>query len=55
MRGAVIHGPGDVRCEERPDPTIIEPTDAIARNVATCICGLDLWHWRVQPEEGQRP
>jgi threonine dehydrogenase-like Zn-dependent dehydrogenase len=35
-----------VRCEERPDPTIIEPTDAIVRTVATCICGSDLWPYR---------
>jgi threonine dehydrogenase-like Zn-dependent dehydrogenase len=35
-----------VRCEERPDPTIIEPTDAIVRTVVTCICGSDLWRYR---------
>jgi hypothetical protein len=28
MRGAIIYGSDDVRCEERSDPTIIEPTDA---------------------------
>lgn len=27
MRGAIIYGSGDVRCEERADPMIIEPTD----------------------------
>ncbi len=26
MRGAVMHGPRDVRIEERPAPTIVEPT-----------------------------
>jgi len=31
MRGAVIYGPWDVRLEERDDPKIIEPTDAIIR------------------------
>ena len=46
MRGAIIHGPGDVRCEERPDPTIIEPTDAVIRTVAACVCGSDLWRYR---------
>jgi len=25
----ILHAPGDVRCEERPEPTILEPTDAI--------------------------
>jgi len=46
MRGAVIYGEGDVRFEERPDPTIIEPTDAVVRTVAACVCGSDLWRWR---------
>jgi threonine dehydrogenase-like Zn-dependent dehydrogenase len=35
-----------VRCEGRPDPTIIEPTDAIVSTAATCICGSDLWPYR---------
>ncbi|HEX6263802.1 MAG TPA: alcohol dehydrogenase catalytic domain-containing protein, partial [Actinomycetota bacterium] len=46
MRGAVMHGPGDVRVEQRPDPKIVEPTDAIIRLPATCICGSDLWPYR---------
>jgi threonine dehydrogenase-like Zn-dependent dehydrogenase len=46
MRGAVIYAPGDVRVEERDDPKIIEPTDAIIRISATCVCGSDLWDWR---------
>jgi threonine dehydrogenase-like Zn-dependent dehydrogenase len=46
MRGAVLHAPGDVRFEERPDPVIIEPTDAIIRTVAACVCGSDLWPYR---------
>ncbi len=46
MFGAVIHAPGDVRYEERPDPTIVEPTDAIVRTVAACVCGSDLWRYR---------
>jgi len=46
MQGAILYAPGDVRCEERPDPTIIEPTDAIVRTVATCVCGSDLWPYR---------
>jgi threonine dehydrogenase-like Zn-dependent dehydrogenase len=31
MRGAVLHAPGDVRVEQRPDPAIEKPTDAIIR------------------------
>ncbi len=46
MRGAVIHGPQDVRVEDRPDPTIVEPTDAVVRTVAACVCGSDLWRYR---------
>lgn len=46
MFGAVIHAPGDVRYEERPDPVILEPTDAVVRTVAACVCGSDLWRYR---------
>lgn len=46
MRGAVLYGAGDVRVEDRPDPQIVEATDAILRLVATCICGSDLWPYR---------
>jgi threonine dehydrogenase-like Zn-dependent dehydrogenase len=46
MRGAILHVPGDVRYEERPDPAIEEATDAIVRTVATCVCGSDLWPYR---------
>ena len=46
MRGAVLYGPRDVRIEERAAPTIIEPTDAIIRMAATCVCGSDLWPYR---------
>ncbi|MGH2573560.1 MAG: alcohol dehydrogenase catalytic domain-containing protein, partial [Actinomycetota bacterium] len=52
MRGAVLHAPGDVRLEVREDPTIVEPTDAIIRLSATCVCGSDLWHYRgIEPVE----
>jgi threonine dehydrogenase-like Zn-dependent dehydrogenase len=46
MKGAVLFGPGDVRYVERQDPTIVEPTDAIIRISATCVCGSDLWPYR---------
>ena len=46
MRGAVLHAPGDVRLEQRDDPEIVEPTDAVIRLSATCICGSDLWPYR---------
>jgi len=41
-----MHAPGDVRVEEREQPTIVEPSDAIIRLAATCICGSDLWPYR---------
>jgi NADPH:quinone reductase-like Zn-dependent oxidoreductase len=46
MKGAVLYGPRDVRFEERSTPKIIEPTDAIVRTSATCVCGSDLWRFR---------
>ena len=46
MRGAILYGPRDVRFEERDAPTIIEPTDAVIRISATCVCGSDLWPYR---------
>jgi threonine dehydrogenase-like Zn-dependent dehydrogenase len=46
MRGVVMHAPGDVRTEDRPEPTILQPTDAVIRLSATCICGSDLWPFR---------
>lgn len=56
MRGAVIYGERDVRVEDRPDPSIIEPTDVVIRTVAACVCGSDLWRYRgVQPVEKPTP
>jgi len=50
MRGAVLYGPRDVRFEERPEPKITKPTDAIIKISATCVCGSDLWPYRgIQP------
>ena len=46
MKGAVLYGPRDIRFEEREAPRIVEPTDAILRLSATCICGSDLWPYR---------
>ncbi|MFB4262494.1 zinc-dependent alcohol dehydrogenase family protein [Nonomuraea sp. GTA35] len=46
MRGVVMYTAGDVRVEERDDPRIVAPTDAIIRLTATCICGSDLWPYR---------
>jgi threonine dehydrogenase-like Zn-dependent dehydrogenase len=50
MRVAVMYAPGDVRIEERPDPKILAPTDAILRLPTSCICRSDLG-----PIERRRP
>ena len=46
MLGTVLHGTGDVRFEHVADPVIVEPTDAIIRVLASCVCGSDLWPYR---------
>jgi threonine dehydrogenase-like Zn-dependent dehydrogenase len=46
MRGVVMYAPGDIRVEQREDPRILAPTDAIIRLSATCVCGSDLWPYR---------
>jgi threonine dehydrogenase-like Zn-dependent dehydrogenase len=56
MRGAILYGPGDVRFDDRPEPKILAPTDAIIRIAATCVCGSDLWPYRgLQPSSGPTP
>src|SRR3954453_24108588 len=41
-----MHGPAEVRVEQREAPHIVEPTDAIIRVTAACVCGSDLWPYR---------
>ncbi|BDG10088.1 zinc-dependent alcohol dehydrogenase family protein [Anaeromyxobacter paludicola] len=55
MRATIMYGAGDVRVENVPDPTLVEPTDAILRVVRACICGSDLWPYNDMPknERGQ--
>lgn len=58
MLQTFMYGPGDVRVEEVPEPSIIKPTDAIIKMVRTCICGSDLWPYRGldgDAESGQWP
>jgi len=45
MLATMFHGAGDIRWESIPDPVIHEPTDAIVRVTASCVCGSDLWHY----------
>jgi threonine dehydrogenase-like Zn-dependent dehydrogenase len=46
MRGAIMHGPGDVRVEARDEPRLVEASDALIRVTAACVCGSDLWPYR---------
>jgi threonine dehydrogenase-like Zn-dependent dehydrogenase len=56
MRGAVLHTPGDIRVEERDRPTLVDPTDAVIRLTATCVCGSDLWPYRgIEKVDGPAP
>ncbi|MBS1857450.1 MAG: zinc-dependent alcohol dehydrogenase family protein [Acidobacteria bacterium] len=56
MKGTILYGPGDIRFEDREDPKIIAPTDAVIRMAATCVCGSDLWPYRgLQPINGPTP
>jgi len=56
MRGAVLYGPRDVRFEQRDEPKIMKPTDAVIRMAATCVCGSDLWPYRgLQPVPAPTP
>ena len=42
MRATIMHAPGDVRVEDRDKPAIQQPTDAVIKVVAACVCGSDL-------------
>jgi threonine dehydrogenase-like Zn-dependent dehydrogenase len=56
MRGVVMYAPGDIRVEQREDPRILAPTDAIIRLSATCVCGSDLWPYRgIEPVDRPAP
>jgi threonine dehydrogenase-like Zn-dependent dehydrogenase len=55
MRATVMHAAGDVRIEDVPDPSIVNPTDAILRVSRACICGSDLWPYAsMEPSETGR-
>src|SRR5580704_2182126 len=46
MRATVMFGAGDVRIENVPDASLIDPTDAVIRITRACICGSDLWPYQ---------
>jgi threonine dehydrogenase-like Zn-dependent dehydrogenase len=55
MRAAIFHEPRRVEAGDRPDPSIVEPTDAIVRVVIACVCGSDLWYYRGDSEFAPGP
>src|SRR3954468_6253901 len=47
-----MYSAGDVRIEDVPDPSIVDPPDAILRVTRACICGSDLWPYAsMEPSE----
>lgn len=42
MKAVCWHGTHDVRVDTVPDPTILNPRDAIIKITSTAICGSDL-------------
>ena len=55
MRATVMYGAGDVRIENVPDATLVEPTDALVNVTRACICGSDLWPYKAMgPSEPRR-
>jgi len=55
MRAVVMEGPRDVRVIDRELPTVVEPTDAVIRLAATCVCGSDLWPYRGADDVDRAP
>src|SRR5881396_671623 len=47
MLATVLYGPGDVRVENVPDARPIESTDALLAVSRACICGSDLWPYKL--------
>jgi alcohol dehydrogenase len=43
MKAVVLRAPGDIGVDDVPEPTIVEPTDAVVAVRATAICGADLF------------
>ncbi|MFI7495632.1 zinc-dependent alcohol dehydrogenase family protein [Kocuria sp. M4R2S49] len=56
MRGVLLHTPGDIRVEDRERPAVVEPTDAVLKVAAACVCGTDLWPYRgLEDVDGPAP
>ena len=53
MRATVMYKAGDVRIENVPDAGIQNPTDALIRITRACICGSDLWPYKLKQPDGK--
>jgi 2-desacetyl-2-hydroxyethyl bacteriochlorophyllide A dehydrogenase len=54
MRAVTYQAPGEVRVDEKPEPEVGSPDEAVIRVEATGVCGSDLhiYHGRVEIEPG---
>src|SRR3954452_11444504 len=54
MRAVTFQAPYEVRVEEKPEPELLAPDDALVRIEATGVCGSDLhiYHGRIAIEPG---
>src|SRR3954462_6689441 len=50
MRAAIFNKPRSITVGDRPDATVLEPTDAVVRVALACVCGSDLWYYRGDSE-----
>lgn len=53
MRATMMYQAGDVRIENVPDASIQKTTDAVIRIVRACICGSDLWPYKLKQADGR--
>ncbi|MCC7040320.1 MAG: zinc-dependent alcohol dehydrogenase family protein [Burkholderiales bacterium] len=53
MRATMMYEAGDVRIENIPDANLRDSTDALIRITRACICGSDLWPYRLKQADGR--
>lgn len=53
MRATMMYKAGDVRIENVPDATITHSADALIRITRACICGSDLWPYKLKERGGK--
>src|SRR5579885_2410826 len=51
MGATIMYQAGDVRIESVPDAAIRQPTDALIRITRACICGSDLWPYKLKERD----